>query len=159
MVHSHSHFEFAGFFRRLLAFMLDSLMVSIISSGLLVALFGLQSLSQVESIADVLQRDWHLIAIEHGLPALWSLGFWLLWMATPGKMLLDCEIIDARSQQRARPLQLLIRYLGYFASALPLGLGFLWMAVDRRKQGLHDKLAGTLVVMQDVSRRPLETLQ
>ncbi|HKF94921.1 MAG TPA: RDD family protein, partial [Gammaproteobacteria bacterium] len=28
----------------------------------------------------------------------------------------------------------------------PLGLGFLWIAFDKRKQGWHDKLAATVVV-------------
>jgi len=38
------------------------------------------------------------------------------------------------------------RYLAYFVSALVLGLGFIWIAFDTRKQGWHDKLAGTVVV-------------
>ncbi len=38
------------------------------------------------------------------------------------------------------------RYLGYFASTIPLCLGFLWIAFDKRKQGWHDKLAGTVVI-------------
>jgi uncharacterized RDD family membrane protein YckC len=29
---------------------------------------------------------------------------------------------------------------------LPIFLGFVWVAFDRRKQGWHDKLAGTVVV-------------
>lgn len=45
--------------------------------------------------------------------------------------------------------QLLVRYIAYLASALPLGLGFLWVAVDRRKQAFHDKLARTVVVEDD----------
>ena len=44
--------------------------------------------------------------------------------------------------------QLLLRYLGYYVSLLPVGLGFFWIGLDRRKQGWHDKLAGTLVVNQ-----------
>jgi len=155
---NHYHFEFAGFLRRLLAFILDSMIVGLISSALLIAWFGWSNLPAVGSLDDLLTRDWRLLVIEYGFPAIWTLGFWLLWMATPGKMLLDCEIVDARTRQRARPWQLVVRYLGYLLSTLTLGLGFLWMVVDRRKQGLHDKLAGTLVVMQDASRRPLESM-
>ncbi|RYY81863.1 MAG: RDD family protein, partial [Comamonadaceae bacterium] len=36
--------------------------------------------------------------------------------------------------------------LAYFVSAIPLCIGFLWVAWDPRKQGWHDKLAGTVVV-------------
>ncbi len=38
-----------------------------------------------------------------------------------------------------------LRYIGYFLSALPLDFGFLWIAFDARKQGWHDKLASTVV--------------
>jgi uncharacterized RDD family membrane protein YckC len=40
----------------------------------------------------------------------------------------------------------LIREIGYLISAVFLFLGFLWILVDNRRQGWHDKLAGTLVV-------------
>ena len=39
----------------------------------------------------------------------------------------------------------MLRFLAYFVSALPLYLGFLWIALDRRKQGWHDKIARTIV--------------
>lgn len=38
------------------------------------------------------------------------------------------------------------RYLCYILSMLPLDLGFIWIGVDRRKQGWHDKIAQTVVV-------------
>jgi uncharacterized RDD family membrane protein YckC len=38
------------------------------------------------------------------------------------------------------------RYFAYFLSFLGLCLGFMWVGWDERKQGWHDKLAGTLVV-------------
>jgi uncharacterized RDD family membrane protein YckC len=42
--------------------------------------------------------------------------------------------------------QSILRYIGYFASILPLCLGLLWVAKDPRKQGFHDKIANTVVV-------------
>ena len=41
------------------------------------------------------------------------------------------------------------RLFAYLISALPLFLGFAWIAIDRRRQGWHDKIAGTLVVYDD----------
>jgi uncharacterized RDD family membrane protein YckC len=38
-----------------------------------------------------------------------------------------------------------IRALGLLLSIVPLGLGFLWIAWDEKKQGWHDKIAGTIV--------------
>jgi uncharacterized RDD family membrane protein YckC len=40
----------------------------------------------------------------------------------------------------------LLRYLGYIICFLMLGTGFLWIAFDVRKQGIHDKIADTVVV-------------
>jgi len=40
----------------------------------------------------------------------------------------------------------LLRYLGYIVSTITLLIGFIWIAFDERKQGLHDKIADTYVV-------------
>ncbi|TAL09221.1 MAG: RDD family protein, partial [Chloroflexota bacterium] len=40
----------------------------------------------------------------------------------------------------------LLRYLGYLISWWILGIGFIWVAFDRKKQGWHDKIGGTVVV-------------
>ena len=42
--------------------------------------------------------------------------------------------------------QFIIRYLGYYVAMLPLFLGIIWVGIDKRKQGWHDKLAGTVVI-------------
>ena len=65
---------------------------------------------------------------------------------TPGKLLMGCHIVDAETLQPISRKQAIIRLAGYFVSALPLYLGFIWAARDKRKQGLHDKLAKTLVL-------------
>jgi len=81
------------------------------------------------------------------VPALVFIVGWTRYGATPGKILLELRVVDARTGAHAAWPQALVRYLGYFVSALPLGLGFLWAAWDRRKQALHDKLARTEVVV------------
>jgi uncharacterized RDD family membrane protein YckC len=39
----------------------------------------------------------------------------------------------------------ILRFLGYMLAALPFFLGFAWILVDNRRQGWHDKIAGTYV--------------
>jgi uncharacterized RDD family membrane protein YckC len=78
--------------------------------------------------------------------ALAVVAFWRLYGATPGKIALGLKIVDAASGQPASLGRLVLRFLGYFVSAFPLVLGFLWAAVDRRKQGWHDKIARTIVI-------------
>ena len=66
---------------------------------------------------------------------------------TPGKLVLGLSIVDAETGQTPRLGRLVLRYLGYLLSTIPLGLGYFWMLWDDRRQTWHDKLGGTLVVV------------
>lgn len=149
---SHQHIQYAGFLRRATAFGLDMLIISVLTSGIIMLFFGVESIQHMQTFAI---HDWRMVVIENVVPALWTIGFWFIFMATPAKMLFDCQVVDAESGQRASLLQLVVRYLGYIISSLPLGLGFLWILIDKRNQGWHDKLSKTLVIMQDESRLTL----
>lgn len=72
--------------------------------------------------------------------------FWVFRSATPGKMVLSMKIVDVKTFGKPHPFRLIIRYLGYILSSIPPFLGFLWIAIDKRKQGWHDKIAGTAVI-------------
>lgn len=67
------------------------------------------------------------------------------WMATPGKKILGLQVTDLNGQQigfgRANG-----RYWGKIVSALILMIGFIMIAFTDKKQGLHDIMAGTLVI-------------
>ncbi len=80
------------------------------------------------------------------LPALAVVVFWIARQATPGKMVFSAVIVDATSGEVPSGRQMIGRYLGYFIALFPFGLGILWVGLDKRKQGWHDKLAGTVVV-------------
>ncbi len=68
-----------------------------------------------------------------------------LWQATPGKRTLNLVVTDEFGQRI--PLGRAIgRYLGRLLSGLILGIGFLIMLGDPKRQTLHDKIARTLVV-------------
>lgn len=71
--------------------------------------------------------------------------FWTWRGQTPGKMITGIKIIRTDSSPLTRQYALR-RYLGCIASTLILFIGFIWIAFDSRKQGLHDKLADTYVV-------------
>jgi uncharacterized RDD family membrane protein YckC len=73
------------------------------------------------------------------------LGFWIWRGQTPGKMAAGIKVIRTDSS----PIKwqcALRRFLGYIVSAMTLFIGFVWVAFDGRKQGLHDKIADTYVV-------------
>jgi uncharacterized RDD family membrane protein YckC len=84
--------------------------------------------------------------INWALPAIVVIVFWLQKQATPGKMMLSLRIVDATTGNKPSTGQCMGRYFAYFVSVLPLCLGLIWVAFDKKKQGWHDKLAGTVVV-------------
>jgi uncharacterized RDD family membrane protein YckC len=121
-----------GFGTRLAAFALDATLVFVVA-GPLVAVTGLAGIPLFFVVA----------------PAIATVFFWHRFGATPGKITLSARIVDARSGGRPRLARLVIRYLAYIISAAPLFLGFAWIAIDRRKQAWHDKIAGTRVIYEE----------
>jgi len=76
-----------------------------------------------------------------------TIVFWKRWAgATPGKRLLGIHVVDAKSLGEMRNRQAIIRYIGYIASSIPLGLGFVMVAFHKEKRALHDLLADTVVI-------------
>ena len=64
-------------------------------------------------------------------------------------MLLSAKIVDASTFGPPSTGKLIGRYFAYLVSIVPMFLGFLWIAFDKRKQGWHDKLAGTVVIRDE----------
>ena len=64
---------------------------------------------------------------------------------SPGKLVLGLKVTDERGDNISF-LNATGRYFAKFISGILLCIGYLMIAFDGRKQGLHDKLAGTFVV-------------
>lgn len=80
------------------------------------------------------------------LPPLLIVGCWAVWGATPGKMMLGLRIVDEPTGGRPGAWQCIGRYFMALAGILCAGVGYFWIAIDRRNQGWHDKVVRTLVV-------------
>jgi uncharacterized RDD family membrane protein YckC len=121
--------EYAGFWVRLGAGVIDLLILGFIA-GIIACFFPAP-----------------VIWVTSGLVisvAYW-LGFWVWRGQTPGKMAVGIKVIRTDSS----PVKwqcALCRFLGYIVSAVTLFIGFIWVAFDSRKQGIHDKIADTYVV-------------
>ena len=133
--------EYVGFWARVGAAMIDTLLVLVICVPLVTYVYGVSywtSDSILQGPADFL--------INWLLPAIAVIVFWIYRQATPGKIAISARIVDAATGGKPSTRQLIVRYLGYYVSMLPLMAGIVWVAFDPRKQGWHDKLAGTVVV-------------
>ena len=141
---------YAGFWRRVSALVLDMCFwYLIVMLPLLYLFFG--NLTGLPDTPDDVYRYGTLgIVIENIIPLILWFGFLLYKQATPGKMLIKAYIADAKTGGKPGLLQLFILYIGYFVSALPLGLGFFWAGWNRKKQGWHNLLSRTVVLQRVV---------
>lgn len=146
--------EYAGFWVRVAASIIDSILVSLTISPLVSAIYRSSAYDNISLNSDPVQVLSALSAemwspasrASFILTAIAVIVFWIYKSATPGKMIFGAKIVDARTGGPMTTGQCIGRYLGYYVSLFALGLGFLWVAFDPRKQGFHDKLASTVVI-------------
>ncbi len=84
-------------------------------------------------------------ALQVALNIAYVICFWSAKGATPGKMIMGIQITKHDGEEIGFGTALL-RYVGYYVSWITLGIGFLMIAFSREKRGLHDHIAGTVVV-------------
>ena len=135
--------EYAGFWIRVGASIIDSILVMMITYPILYAVYGWAGLDYGVAMKSTGFID---ILVTWILPLVAVIWFWVAKQATPGKMLLSLRVVDAKTGGSLSVGQSIARYLGYFVSGIPFGLGLIWVGIDKKKQGWHDKIAGTVVV-------------
>jgi len=126
--------RYAGFWIRLLAYILDAIVLGAITYPLVRVLSSMgigDSSSNILSIA----ISWMYFAVFESSE----------WMASPGKKVLGLIVTDEQGMKISigRATR---RYLAKIVSGLILGIGFIMIAFTARKQGLHDKIFHTLVL-------------
>ncbi len=82
-----------------------------------------------------------------GLAGTYFLIGHLLWSTTVGMRALGLEVVNSYGENPGAGA-CVARILGASLSAGYFGLGFIWIAFDSRRQGLHDKIADTLVIQR-----------
>lgn len=137
--------EYVGFWLRVVASLIDTVLLLLIIVPVTLAIIAYGGLEMVAAGPTALSLDFLL---NYLLPAVVVIIFWKVEQATPGKMVISAKIVDAETGGPVSTGKLILRYIGYFLSIIPLLLGIIWVAFDKRKQGWHDKIAGTVVVRQ-----------
>ena len=133
--------QYAGFWIRLAAALIDTALFLLVFSVPLTLIYGVEYWTLEEGVTG----GWNIL-IEYIAPVVITIWFWVKYLGTPGKMILRLRVVDAQTGQAISTPQAIGRYLGYYVSILPLLLGFIWVGIDKKKQGFHDKLAGTVVI-------------
>lgn len=147
---------YGGFWRRFAAFMLDSVIIYFLTTA--VFLIGMYALG-ASAVFDGIEADGgHMMAVMMRIAILFNMLYLFMCMAyftyfigicgkTPGKMFCGIKVIRDDGEPMTYGTAFL-RWIGYLVSSLPLNLGFIWIVFDRRKQGFHDKIAGTVVILE-----------
>lgn len=134
---SEQQLVYIGFWWRFLAAIIDSILVTLLLYPILFFLLN-----------DPLGTSTTSTLVQLIVPAIAFILFWQAKSSTPGKMAIGAIIVDADTGGKPNTRQWIIRYLGYYVSTIPLLLGLIWVGIDGRKQGWHDKLANTVVVFK-----------
>jgi uncharacterized RDD family membrane protein YckC len=139
--------EYGGFWIRTVAAIIDSVLVIIISACILTIIYGTDYWLSDESYQGIVD-----FSLSYLFPIVAVLVFWHYKSATPGKMVTNLTIVDAKTGRKPTTGQFIGRYVAYYISIIPFLLGIIWVGVDKRKQGWHDKLAGTVVIRNKIAK-------
>lgn len=138
--------EYAGFWIRLGATLIDVVIFLIVIAIPLTFIYG-----EDYWLGEQLIYGFWDVLINYVFPFVITIWFWRRFLGTPGKMVTKLKIVDAKTGNKMSVAQSIGRYFAYIISTLPLCLGFIWVGIDRKKQGWHDKLAGTVVVRSNAT--------
>ena len=135
--------DYAGFFTRLAAFLIDALVV-VIAVGV-VAFIG-RFVGDFLRVSGPTLRVVQLVTILSvaGIHVGYFVLLWTLAGVTIGKRIMGLIIVGADGGRVTFGMALR-RYVGYYLSAFLL-LGYFWVILDPRRQAWHDKLGSTLVL-------------
>ena len=139
--------HYAGFWRRLVAYLIDGLILAVISTIVVMVIAAVALASDPPSavvgagyyVASWI-AGWLYYALQHSSSA----------QATPGKRAMGIKV-STLTGERIGFGRATGRFLAMIASALTLGIGYAMAGLTRRKQALHDMMTGTLVVSRDTT--------
>ena len=122
-------------------------MASIYDWLLVISVMMLLSVPIVASLDDAIQPGNDLY--RAGLLAIAIVFFTAFWAhsgQTPGMKAWRLRLVQANGSPVSYPMALL-RFIYACISALPAGLGFLWILWDRDQLSWHDRWTGTTIVL------------
>ena len=148
---------YAGFWLRVVAYIIDGILLGVVMWIVNLAL-GIGAISDPAQMAQMTDEQamelmgtmGRNLVISQILGVLLYLVYWSAMessakQATLGKMVVGIRVTDANGGRLSFG-HALGRTAAKFISAIILCIGFLMVAFTERKQGLHDRRAGTLVV-------------
>jgi uncharacterized RDD family membrane protein YckC len=153
--------NYAGFWLRFAAYVIDYIIIYVVQSFVFIPVLGVLGISfasKMDSMDNM--SDAESMGMAMGFAAVmaatallttiiailyWSIMESSKYQATVGKMALGLKVSDVDGQNLDF-VKSLIRNVCKIISGMILGIGYIMAGFTERKQGLHDIIAGTLVV-------------
>jgi uncharacterized RDD family membrane protein YckC len=133
--------EYAGPVSRTVAYLMDAFVVAVLCTAVAAAAAMITSVMGARLHDATLAVASASVVLLPALLATYFATFWALAGRTPGMAVLGLRVVATRRLRLSWPAALLrALVLAYF----PIGAA--WALVDRRRQAVHDKVAGTAVV-------------
>ena len=138
--------RYGGFWIRVVAYIIDYVITGGITYGLLVATKPISCQDAgdgtcLPGTTTVSGLFYVLIAI----PVVYYIVAWAIG-GTIGQRVLGMRLVNATTGQALGVGRSLLRLVGYIISTAVIFIGLIWVAFDPRKQGWHDKIAGSVVI-------------
>ena len=138
--------SYGGFWKRVIAYLIDAFIIAFpvtMIFGTVIPQTMMTENIQVTSVAVSMPQVIMLVASWVYFAGLESSA----WQATVSKKLLGMQVTDT-SGERIDFIKATIRYFAKIISSFILMIGFIMVAFTEKKQGLHDFIAGTVVLKQ-----------
>jgi len=126
------------------AFILDAIVLGVITTALAPLVSGGDVVTTTSG--GVVTINYTANAIGLLIDLVYFVGFWTWRGQSPGMIPFNMRIVLAAAGGKVDVVRSLLRYVGLIISIVILFLGLIWIAFDRRKQGWHHKIAGTVVM-------------
>lgn len=138
--------RYAGFWIRFVAYIIDSIIADGVTFGLIFATKPVSCLTADGSTClPGTTTVSPLLYLFLAIPLVYFVALWAIG-GTVGQRVLGLRVVSATTGQDLGIGRALLRLLGYLVSSAVLDIGLIWAAFDSRKQGWHDKIAGSLVI-------------
>jgi len=150
--------QVVGIGRRLAAMALDAVFVGFLSmiGAALAGMAGLVLSSLSSSDAEAVSNRF-IIAFGLTISVMYFIGCWASGGQTLGDYAASIRVVSSDGS-RISWGKATMRFIGYIVSAIPMSIGFLWIAFDSHRQGWHDKIAHTYVIPSDQQFSPGEAV-
>ena len=136
--------DVAGVGQRLASYLVDVVVLSVIYIAL-IFLFGVQIEDEATAGGDF-STAFYVVYI---LMAAIGIGYFTYFFGngqTPGMKLVEIKLIRADGVEPVGYKKGFFRWVGMEISGMVFLLGYIWILIDKKRQGWHDKIAGTYVV-------------